>query len=73
VRERRHMWDENEFDYVERYIPRKMKMRVTVFNGGRTIMTIKASRFSRLLRASVRADGIIELMPEQIELLEERE
>src|SRR5207245_1306462 len=67
VKERRLEWDPGAFDYIDRVVPKKLRLKVTVFEGGRTLWTIKASKLAGLLKVGVREGGIIELMPEQVE------
>src|SRR6267142_4062353 len=67
VKQGRLTWDERAFDYVMRYTPRRMKLKVTTFKGGRTLWTVKASKLGRLLGVGVREGGMVELMAEQVE------
>lgn len=56
---------------VKKKIP--VKRSQTIFRGGKVVHTMKASRFSRLLKIAVRAGGILELSPEMINQLNEKE
>lgn len=55
-----------------RYVskPCKMKLRTTVYEGGRVMATMKARRFSDLTKLQVKMGGWLELTPELITMLE---
>ena len=55
------------------FTPKELKMKVTIYKGGRTIRTIKSSRFASLLKVGVRENGMMELLPEQVALLKQSE
>ena|SRR6266478_2241252 len=69
IKQRRLEWDPGAFNYVNRVTAKKMRLKLTVFEGGRTLWTIKASKLAGLLKVGVREGGIIELMPEQVEMI----
>lgn len=48
-------------------------MRVTIFEGGKVLQTIKTAKFSRLLKVTVHEDAMMELLPEQVSALKAME
>lgn len=55
------------------FVPRQMTLKDTIYEGGKTIKTMKSTRFAALLKVGVREGGMTELMPEQVERLREVE
>ena len=53
-------------------VDKKLKMKSTIYQGGKVLRTMKTAVFSRLLGVSVKDGSMIELMPEQVKLLKER-
>lgn len=69
---RRHLvYDHEIWDYRETWKPGKIKLKVTVYEGGSTIWTLKSTKLASLLKASVREGGMIELLPEQVERIKQ--
>jgi hypothetical protein len=71
VKKRQLYWDDISFNYRHKLVDQKLRMKVTVFTGGRTLWTIKSSSLARTLKASVREGGMVELMPEQVAAIRE--
>ncbi len=55
--------------YVNKPVSKTMTLKVTVYQGGRTLKTMKSSKFSRLLKINVREGAMMELMPDQLSFL----
>lgn len=57
--------------YEEVIEPKELKLEMTVYEGGRTLVTIPLARFIRLFKASLREGCLMELMAEQISKIKE--
>lgn len=59
----KHIYKPAKYEEITK--PKDVVMRVTVFEGGKVLQTIKATKFTRLLKITLHEDAMIELLPEQ--------
>ena len=56
--------------YTTKTVSKQLKIKTTVYTGGKVLGCIKSARFARLFNITVRKDGLLELTPEMITVLE---
>lgn len=67
VRETIDQWPGYQFIY--KMVPRTLTITTTTYRGGKVLGTMRTRKFQRLLHASVSNGGIMELLPDQADLI----